>query len=110
MRNVAFKWLHMAMIGVYAKVLGIKLIDEPAARADRFKYPVHFCLANTVGMDVVCHSAVVDEYYSHEISLGCPESRSWPSSIKGPDAVVDSWSDFHCLPISYYQCKFSECS
>ena len=99
MRNVAFKWLHMAMIRVYAKVLGMKLIDEPAARVDRFKYPVHLRLVNAVGVDVVCHCAVVDEYYSHEITLSCPESRSWHSSIKGPYVVLDSWSDFLCLPI-----------
>src|SRR5437588_8307160 len=97
MRDVAFNWLDMAMVRIYAKMFSIKLVDKLAPRIDRFKYPVHFGLVDTMSVYVVSHCPVIDESYSHEIALGRPESRAWHSSVKGPNVVLDSRSDLHCL-------------
>src|SRR5215216_4328477 len=97
----------MAVVRVYTKLFCTKLVDVLTARVDDFEHSIHFCLVNSMCVYCMRHCAIVNEFYSYDISLCCPQRWPWNSSIKRPYVITDPWRDFHCLPIVCNQCELS---
>lgn len=89
--NVALDWNGVAVIQVQPERLGVELVDEALARADRLEGAVHARGVNPVEVDAVRMAALVDEPHPQPVALGTADGWTGYLAVVGPRGIEDAW-------------------